>query len=439
MSRSLALAAFFSASAACVVLAALPPAYGGVLRVAATGPVALPHPASRETPFEAALSAAVYDKLHAIVDVEVDGTQVSLRFRAGIMRHDRRPLRISDLQRSLRRLGRTNAGHWLAPIARENGVLQMEIRDDALVIEMTQAGVDVHRWLRAAPLSLVVAPGTGTGAFRPRVVRDELRLFQYRGAFRGAPYLQRIHVLPHEERESELRALMLGQLDASWSGTSLYDTSPPHPMREHRLGARAAVLLVGTRTRSQELAALGAALDRRRLARVGLTPAERFEELPAPRPRGENAPRGGRSLAYRAGDAFAAALAQAMAARFDEAGWSIRPRAIPPSQWRSAASRYDYRIAQVVPGLEGGPFLLAEAFAETGDNERAEALVRSGLNAGPAVDAQAEAGELQALVLGWRPASVHLDADLHGVELSDTGLPLLEGIHWRRSRLEAPR
>lgn len=439
MKRPFAIAVFLCASTACVVLAALPAAYGGALRLAATGPIALPHPAQRESPFESALSAAVYDRLNEILHAETNGTQVSLRFREGVVRQDRRPLRISDLQRSLRRLDRTNARHWLAPIARRNGALQMEVLDDALVIELHQEGVDVHRWLRAAPLAFVISPGTGTGPFRPRVVRDELRLFQSRSAFRGAPYLQRIHVVPHDDREGELRALMLGQLDGSWSGDSLYDTSPPHPMSEHSIGSRAAVLLVGTRSRSQELAALGAALDRRRLARVGLTPSDRFTELPAPNPRGRDVPRGGRSLAYRAGDAFAAALAQAMAARFDEEGWSIRPRAIPASQWRTAASRYDYRIAQVVPALAGAPFLLADAFAETGDNRRAEALVRSGLNAGEAVDAQAQARELPALVLGWRSSSLHLDADVHGFEADERGDLRLERLHWRRGRIEAPR
>jgi hypothetical protein len=439
MKRPFAVVAFLCASAACVVLAALPSAYGGALRLSATGPIALPHPAQRETPFESALSAAVYDKLNEILTVEMDGTRVTLRFRAGVVRHDRRPLRIGELQRSLRRLDRTNARHWLAPIARRNGALQMQIQDDALVVELRQEGVDVHRWLRAAPLAFVVSPGTGTGPFRPRVVRDELRLFQYRSAFRGAPYLQRIHVVPHADREGELRALMLGQLDGSWSGVSLYDTSPPHPMSEHTLGSHAAVLLVGTRSRSQELAALGAALDRRRLARVGLSPADHFAELPAPNPSGRAVPRGGRSLAYRAGDEFAAALAQAMAARFDEEGWSIRPRAIPPSQWRTAASRYDYRIAQVVPGLEGASFLLADSFAETGDNTRAEALIRSGLNAGEAVDAEAEALELSALVLGWRPATLHLDADVHGFESDERDDLRLERLHWRRARIEAPR
>lgn len=439
MKRSIGVLAFLCASAACAAIAALPAAYGGALRLAATGPIALPHPAQRETPFESALSAAVYDRLNEILDVESDGTQMTLSFRSGVVRHDRRPLRISDLRRSLQRLDRTSARHWLAPIARRNGALRIEVRDDTLLVELRQAGVDVHRWLRAAPLAFVISPGTGTGPFRPRVVRDELRLFQYRSAFRGAPYLQRIHVVPHEDREAELRALMLGQLDGSWSGASLYDTSPPHPMNEHELGARAAVLLVGTRSRSQELAALGAALDRRRLARVGLTPTDHFSELPPPNPTGRNAPRGGRSLAYRAGDAFAAALAQAMAARFDEEGWSIRPRAIPPAQWRTSASRYDYRIAQVVPALEGAPFLLADAFAETGDNARAEALVRSGLNAGDAVDAQAEALRLPALVLGWRSATLHLDADLHGFESDAHGEARLERLHWRRARIEAPR
>ncbi|MFK8002664.1 MAG: hypothetical protein AB8H86_23970 [Polyangiales bacterium] len=439
MKRTLAVAAFLFASTACVVLAALPAAYGGALRLAATGPIALPHPAHRESPFESALSAAVYDKLSEILHAETEGTQVTLRFRTGVVRQDRRPVRIADLQRSLRRLDRTGARHWLAPIARRNGALQMEVQDDALVVELQQEGVDVHRWLRAAPLAFVVSPGTGTGPFRPRVVRDELRLFQSRSAIRGAPYLQRIHVTPYEGREGELRALMLGQLDGSWSGASLYDTSPPHPMNRHALESRAAVLLVGTRSRSRELAVLGAALDRRRLARVGLTPSERFSELPAPNPSGRDVPRGGRSLAYRAGDVFAAALAEAMAARFDEEGWSIRPRAIPPAQWRSAASRYDYRIAQVVPGLAGGPFLLADAFAETGDNDSAEALVRSGLNAGDAVDAQARARELPALVLGWRSSSLHLDADVHGFELDERGELRLERLHWRRARIEAPR
>lgn len=424
---------------ACVVLAALPAAFGGALRLAATGPIALPHPAERETPFESALSAAVYDTLNDILDVEVEGARVSLRFRAGVVRHDRRPLRIGDLQRSLRRLDRTAARHWLAPIARRSGELQMQVDDDALVLEMRQPGVDVHRWLRAAPLAFVVSPGTGTGPFRPRVVRGELRLFQSRSAFRGAPYLQRLHIVPQDDREAELRALMLGQLDGSWSGASLYDTSPPHPMREHSLNTRAAVLLIGTRSRSQELAALGAALDRRRLARVGLTPTDRFSELPAPSPSGSLVPRGGRSLAYRAGDVFAAALAEAMAAHFDEEGWSIRPRAIPPSQWRTAAGRYDYRIAQVVPALAGAPFVLADAFAEAGDNTRAENLVRSGLNAGDAVDVQAEALNLQALVLGWRGATLHLDADVHGFESGESGDLRLERFHWRRSRLEPPQ
>ena len=156
-------------SLCCMARAALPPAYGGDVRLAALEPIELPHPAERNSPFQASLVSAVYDSLGDAVTVEADGTSARLRFRPDIVRHDRRPLRPSDLIRSLRRLERSSARHWLAPIARSGSRLLMTVEDTSVVVRLRES-VNVERWLRAAPLAFRAAPGTGTGPFRPRVV-----------------------------------------------------------------------------------------------------------------------------------------------------------------------------------------------------------------------------------------------------------------------------
>ncbi|MEM7606690.1 MAG: ABC transporter substrate-binding protein, partial [Myxococcota bacterium] len=77
MSRRAVLSTLALGSLSGRALAALPPAFGGELRLPAPGPLALPHPSRRRSPFEAYVSRAVYAPLSELGGAEVDGDQLT--------------------------------------------------------------------------------------------------------------------------------------------------------------------------------------------------------------------------------------------------------------------------------------------------------------------------------------------------------------------------
>ncbi len=80
--------------------------------------------------------------------------------------------------------------------------------------------------LAASPLSVTGARGAGIGPFVPRG-GDPSGLAHNPRCPMGAPYLDRVDLVPARERNEELRAFVTGALDGSWRGHALYDVDRP--------------------------------------------------------------------------------------------------------------------------------------------------------------------------------------------------------------------
>lgn len=422
-------------SFATLASAALPPGHGGSLRLPASAPLSIPEAGVARTPLEATLADAVYDPPSALGAITHDDEGATvLTLREGTRRHDRRPLIARDVVTSLQRLERSDSGWWLSAVARRRGRLDASAVDGrTVVLRPASEGVDLAPLLASRALGVEVGVGTGTGAFRPRRVGEELRLFQFRSAARGAPRLQSVILSPPRTREAELRAFELDELDASWLGASVYGGTPPRPVTAHRLGSGVPVLLVPHPSRRVALRGLSRILDRRRLARVGLEPTDHLEDaLPSPAPTGDGAVSGSWTLIHRDGDLFASELARALAATLDDRGVQLQIVAVDDARWDVALrGRYDLRIEQVVPMAEGAPMLLASALAAAGDRERAGRIVARALAGETNFDADCRA--LPALVLGRRTPTLYARASYAGVRTDALGRVILGDIFLPRA------
>lgn len=433
--------------------AELPPGYGGTLRVIAPEPLRVPDPAQVGSLFEATLADAVFDPLAALLDGEptvLEDGRLELRLKRGMRRHDRRPLRARDVALHLRRFARRTASWWVAPIAGSRGRPAIEVVDDhTLRLRPATEGADLRPLLALRPLAYRAAVGTGSGPYRPRVVQGQLRLFQFRSAVRGAPYVRDWRFLPPRERDDDLRALVLGEAEGSFSGGSLHGRGPERPVVPHAFPEVAPVLVVPNPHRtSDRWPALVAALDRDRLARVGLRPADTIAgSLPAPRVgRSSRALEGELVLLVREGDRLAAELGRALAAMVDEKGARLRIESVAAERWADAIhrGRWHLRIAEVPPPLPiGHPLarvaLLAAAHAATGDEGRARSLWEAAI-AGSVDEAmeQRMARSLKAAVLGRRRLALHLDQEVGGVRFDGAGRLRLGDAHLPRERTETP-
>lgn len=441
-SRGVALASVGAAALLGLALAppaegALPPGYGGRLRLPATAPLRLPDPRRVDTPLEATLAHAVFDTLYrldargvarpslALGPPERTEEGVLVRLREGIRRHDRRPLRARDVARSLDRAHRGEAAAWLAGFGtRTDGRLDVEAIDAQTLRLQAPEGFPVARRLAALPLAIVLGRGTGTGPFRPRMRGGALRLYQFRAAARGAPHLREVWVEPPRPREEELRAFELGELDGSWRGASLYGQAR-RPVEELALPAETPVLLAVRQDRPalrQSGAALAQAIDRRRLARAGLVPAASLAEgMPAPRLEGTRPPAAPVVLLVRADDQLQESLAGALAARFDELGWRLAAQRVPAERYDAVVERsgWDLRFVQAPPMLPGSAGLVASAFAALGDDEGAARVLQDALEEPDGAGRHAET--LGALVLGHRRAVLHHRPGLGALSVDPLG------------------
>ncbi len=433
--------------------AELPPGYGGTLRVIAPEPLRVPDPAQVGSLFEATVADAVFDPLGALLDGEptvLEDGRLELKLKTGMRRHDRRPLRARDVAIHLRRFARRTASWWLAPVATERGRPAIEVVDEhTLRLTPATEGADLRPLLALRPLAYRAAVGTGSGPYRPRLVQGQLRLFQFRSAVRGAPYVRDWRFLPPRERDDDLRALVLGEAEGSFSGGSLHGRRPERPVVPHAFPEVAPVLLVPNPHRMRESwPALVRALDRDRLARVGLRPADTIAgSLPTPRVgRARRALEGELVLLIREGDRLAAELGRALAAIVDERGARLRIEAVPSERWADAIhrGRWHLRIAEVPPPLPiahplARAALLAAAHAATGDEGRARGLWTAA--AAGTLEEAAEHGAARALkaaVLGRRRLELHLDQDVRGVRFDGAGRLRLGDAHLPRERTETP-
>lgn len=435
LTTTLALAVVF-ASVATPAESALPPYFGGTLRLPAQGPLRTLDPTRVSTPLEAALVAATFDPLYradprgrvtpvlAAGPPRREGRRVHIPLREGVFRHDRRPLTAEDVVASLARAGRHPSARWLlAGVARVEGELAITATSEGdIEILLATPRVDIDHILSALPLAIVAgrrAP-VGTGPFAARFAGAELRMRSFRRAVRGAAYLAELRVTPAGERQDQLRAFELGRIDASWHGASLYGTPRPEVERSIQFPAFP-VLLVPNREGGALadrglLAAVDAAIDRERLSRLGIATGRALgSRMPAPALPRARPPTGRlavRLLVHR-DDPFEVALADALVAMLDSAGFALRVEAVAQERYAVTlrGGRWDLRIATVTPPLPGRTAMLGAAFAAAGQTGEAEAIARLPNLVDPR-DGDAAAPRLAALVLGRRR-----DALFHGRRL----------------------
>jgi hypothetical protein len=451
-------------AAAGAALAALPPFYGGEVRIPAPAEVTSLDPAEAASPFDAAVASAVSEGLYrvaddgAVVPLLADGMPViegdiaRIRVRRDVRRHAGTLLTPLAVESTLRRAARHPRAAWLLsafardgaePDVRIAGEDAIEIRLDASVARTGRAAdqpctatcADVARVLAAAPLALATGRDParrplGTGPYSARFVAGgELRLAAFRFAAEGAPYIESIRITPVRSREESLRAFELGRIDGSWHGESLYGGRPVRPVASVRAAATAPVLLVPNRSRGALRDAslwghVASRIDRRRLERVGLRASSTLGTgLPAAGLGSARRPSSRTSLRMivRAGDPFEIGLAEALAGILDEASIALRVEALPASRYDAAvaAGGWDLRAVTVVPPLPGPTPLAGAALAAAGQLDRARSL------AARLTDAEAgtaAARGLDALVLGHRTPVLSHPTTIHGVRFDPLGV-----------------
>ena len=442
--------------------AALPPGYGGTLRILSPEPLRVPEPTQVISALEATLAGAVFDSLDSLLvepprRLPGDPLTWVFRLREGIARHDRRPLQARDVVIHLRHVDRGPARWWLAPLARERERLVAAVEDDRTwTLRSADPDFDLSLMMRVADLALRVGRGTGTGAYRPRLVRDELRLFQFRQASRGAPYIRDFRFLPTRTRAEDLRALVLGEAEASFAGASLHGRHPERPTARRGFPAVTPVLLVpnpGRRAARDGWQAVNRIVDRHRLARVGLQPsASLLPDLPesglVSNPGSSQTVE--QTILIRSGDRFTEELVGAIAALFDAAGATLRVVRVASEQWAAAIhrGRWDLRLVELSPSLPsttaaGRAAVVASAYAAVGRSDIAAALwsqaCRTGGEASSRAAALANAArELPGRVLGMRQLELFVDAQVRGSSFDELGRLRLGALHLPRERTVTP-
>ena len=454
MRRALAIAALGLVSLAVRPgLAELPPGYGGTLRVVAPEPLRVPEPAHVRSLFEATLADAVFDplgRLLASAPTLDDEGMVRLELREGIRQQDRRPLRARDVVAHLRRVHGGPAAHWLAPLASLRERPEATADGDATVtLRPVDPAIDLRPLLDLRPLAYRGGIGTGTGAYRPRMVGGELRLSQFRMAARGAPYLRDWRFLAPRPREEDLRALILGEVDGSFSGDSLHSRTPARPVRRHPFPDVAPVMLIPNPHRmGDEWGRVVGLLDRERLARVGLAPGDRLApDLPPAAVGSVGGPiRRPIVLMVPEGDRLAEELGRALAALLDERGSRLETETVPLDRWADAVhrGRWDLRIAEIPPPLPAthplaATALLVAARAATGAGEEAGRLWTRALSGTLEAAERGEAARrLGAVVLGMRRLELFLDGDVTALSFDEAGRLRMGAAHLPRARTATP-
>ncbi len=440
MARALTLSAALLVAAASspAARAAQPPAYVGTLAWPAPHPIAAPDPRAPRSPFEAAIARTVYGQLYALDDTgapipelaaalpEPAAGGVRIALRAGVARHDGRTLAPADALAAIERCAAAPASAFvLAELLGEGGRLEATIdADGAIVLRTALAPIDVATRLAALPCAVAPEPtpagrSRGTGPFRAVPTPTGVELRAFRQGTPAAPYLGRITLAAPGDPSRELRDLELGRLHASWVGASLYD-APSRPMDALAFGRAGLVLAVGGAPRT--LPWLAGVLDRARLRRVGLDPADSVAPgLPPPAHARTTAPRA-IAIEASASDRVASAVARELAAQADARG--VQAVVLEPGASREGAATL--RIVTIVPPLPGPAAALGAAFVAAGQLDRARGV---GLDAERAREA---APRLAAVVLGRRADVLHHLRGLEGLRLDAYGLPVLHELHIRR-------
>jgi len=364
---------------------ASPPPYGGVLRLPLMGSITRPDPIHLPTPLAASIAASVFDTLYrcdprggvepilALELPEREGRRVTIRLRPGLRRHDRRPLLAADVAASLLRASRSPEAGWLlADLARRGGQAEIRALDSSsLELRLSRSELDIARILCALPLAIVAGAqrGAGTGPYAARASASELRLREHRSAPRGAPYLRELRLVPVANREAELRAFELDQLDGSWHGSSVYGRARTRVTQTRLFPASPILLVAGSRGGLGDpatLAALAQAIDPHRLVALGIVPSRALGAgLPPPSLGPAHPPASPRSLSLliRAGDPFEARVAEGLVGILDEAGFRLRIERLEEARYAQSRreGRWDLRLATVIPPLPGRSALLAAA------------------------------------------------------------------------------
>lgn len=425
---------------------ALPPRHGGEITFPAPEPITELDPARTETHFEATLANLVFDNLYEVREdgtveavlaagpPEVTGTTARVTIRVGARTHGGRELSARHVVRSLMRAASSPSASWLlGAFATENGRPAItEIDSRTVQFELARRSIRVDLVLAATPLAIVAGGNLrrrplGTGPFVARLDgRGGIRLAIFRHAADRAPWLNRVVFTPPRARNDEIRALELGRLDASWRGSSLYGGRPVRPVVVARGTAGTPWLLVPNRARAlRDDAAWGgivSAIDRQRLARVGLVPRRSLTPgLPASQLPSGTARRGtSLRMLVREDRALELRIAEAIAGMLDEHGVRLRVERVGASRYRSdvASGRWDLRLALVRPPLPGRGPMVGAALAATGQIDRARALVS---RLGRADVANRTARQLDAMVLGHERIVLHHRADLRGLRIDPLG------------------
>lgn len=447
------------AGSAVHVRGALPPRQGGQLGLPSPEPVRAIDPARAFTAFEATLVQAVFDGLYEIrshgdvVPVlaesppEVDRGLARIRLRSDVRHHGGGLLRARHVVRSLSRVASVPENAWLlGAFATENGnPVIRELDERTIEIELAHPDVPVDVVLASAPFAVVVGGNLrrqplGTGPFWARLDgRGGVELGLHPFAADRPPWLDQVRFHAPVAREEEIRSFELGRLDGSWHGRSLYGGEPVRPVRTTATTAATPILLVPNRTRAlREDSVWGgvvAAIDRRRLERVGLAPRRTLGDgLPAPALPRATPTRGlSLSMIVRRSVARELRLAEALAGMLDERGVRLQVELLSDARYESTVNRghWDLRIVAVRPPMPGQGALAGAALAAAGQVDHARTL---GSALGDSAAVARAARRLDAMVLGHERIVLHHRADLAGLRFDSLGRLALSEVSFARTQ-----
>jgi len=467
--RALALAAVLAATQA--RSGALPPRYGGEIRVLLPEIPADLDPARASSPAELVTARALHATLlevgpsgrlrpvllAALPEAEPGGRAFRMRLRPGLRFHDGQPLLAADVAASLARLLQPSVRSphaWLALAVqgaeavregRAASLAGVQVLSDLELRVALDAPLDLPRALAAAPAAIVSRSGAGAGPFRPGGrTGGTLRLPVFDGHASGRAYADSLALAGLDARRAA-RAFSRGEADLA-----LRPEAVPGAGFSELPALTASYALVNPRRTGSSTAALRrhlAELDRAELTRLfvrgpavpllgPLPPAILAPAAQAPgRPAGASggAPRHRLSLLVSSGAESHRAVADRIQVKLFDRGVRVVVQALEPGAFAARLAAGDWDLALVaVTFVAPSPSLavlqLAQALGGIPLVRRALARLDS---ADPAAVAAEVAEAAQAVPLFASGLRASIRPGLEGFAARPDGT-LDPGALWRR-------
>lgn len=459
----------------------LPASFGGVVTLPLSEQPLQLAPWRATRPSELQLGALLFDGLYRLHDgsprphlvagkpvLQEGGRVWRLTLRSGVTLHDGHELSATDVVASLQRTQRGPHRYLLANVGSLTAegkyvvVLRLRRPDARLPLLLTAPSTSIGV-LRAGQL-------IGSGPFTLHRRSPQNVVLRAHGlCFAGRPYLDELRFKLFTRSSAEVASFQIGNTQLSFHGASVFGGTPRHKPEQASTPAVETLFLACGRGQGfcadrQLRAALAAAIDRKRLARLigtasqpALGPVSRsllryrrpargpFDRGAAARLKRAAAARhpelgSGRTRLSLLVDATASddrVVAGQLVADLDRIGFAVTIDARPAAEFQRLvdAGSFDLALLRQTPQLGDGRLTLAGAFSLAGESSEAARCITRGCGAR---EARRFVARLPLLPLVHAATRIHYDARLAGLEIDPSGRLLLSRLFWLRGSRGGP-